>query len=494
MVRRVVTSQRFYEILVPVVTWLIITTPVWLSPFFPALVAYFIIVFDVYFFYKTFKTVVLATISYMRIKQANKINWYKRARFCASFDEINHVIIVTNYKETKRKLRITLDAIAKQRYAKNHIHIVLAMEEAEGMAAHDRAKKLISEYMTSVASITATFHPLKPGEEKGKASNETWAARAVSYMVAKKKWDPKNIIVTSCDADSVLDNQYLAYVTYQYLTDRNAQYKFYWAPLLLYSNYWKLNFFIRIQTTISSIMRLAFLSETSNLIQISTYSMSLWLLEQVDYWDVDIIPEDWHIFLQAFVKFGSVVETKPVYLITTGDGVSGKNFVDSIRNRYEQEKRWAWGVTDIPYAIQQFAHASHISIVDRFFRILSVLQTHILWPSSFFVLTLGATVPMFLNPYFKQTALGYLLPKVAGSILTMTTSFVLIIAVLDFQSKRHFLNKREMPKVPLLMLQWILFPILSPIISALLSSLPALESHTRMLLGKKIDYKVTKKS
>src|SRR3989344_3164545 len=368
MVRRVVTSQRFYEILVPTITCLIITSPVWLSPFFPALVAYFIIVFDVYFFYKTCKTVILATMSYMRIKQADIINWYKRASFCASFREIRHVIIVANYKETKRKLRITLDAITKQRYAKDRINIVLAMEEAEGMVAHNRASKLIAEYTQSIASISATFHVLKAGEEKGKASNETFAARAVSRMVAKKKWDSKNIIVTSCDADSVLDKQYLAYVTYQYLTDRNAAYKFYWAPLLLYSNYWKLNFFIRIQTTISSIMRLAFLSETSNLIQISTYSMSLWLLEQVDYWDVDIIPEDWHIFLQAFVKFGSVVETKPVYLITTGDGVSGKNFVDSIRNRYEQEKRWAWGVTDIPYAIWQFIHAPHIGIIDRFFR------------------------------------------------------------------------------------------------------------------------------
>lgn len=494
MVRRVVTSQRFYEILVPVITWLIITTPVWLSPFFPALVAYFIIVFDVFFFYKTFKTVVLATMSYMRIQQANKINWYKKASACASFDAIEHVIIVTNYKETKRKLIVTLDAIAHQKYDSKHIHIVLAMEAAEGLPARKRAFELIEQYKDKVGSINATYHALKMKEEKGKASNETWAAKFISSMARKKKWDSRNIIVTSCDADSVFDKHYMANVTYQYLTDISAQYRFYWAPLLLYSNYWKLNFFVRVQTTISSIMRLAFLSETHNLIQISTYSMSLWLLEQVNYWDVDIIPEDWHIFLQAFVKFGTKVETKPVYLITTGDGVSGKNFVDSIRNRYEQEKRWAWGVTDIPYAIRQFIYAPHINLTDRFLRILAVLQTHILWPSSFFVLTLGAMVPVFLNPYFKQTALGYLLPKVAGSILTLTTSFVLIIAVLDFQSKRRFLNKRENAKVPLLLLQWVLFPVLSPIISMFLSSLPALESHTRMLFGKKINYKVTKKS
>ena len=43
--------------------------------------------------------------------------------------------------------------------------------------------------------------------------------------------------------------------------------------------------------------------------------------------------------------------------------------------------------------------------------------------------------------------------------------------------------------LPLLFVQWYFLPI----ISFLFSSLPALEAHTRMLLGKKLEYKVTEK-
>jgi len=57
----------------------------------------------------------------------------------------------------------------------------------------------------------------------------------------------------------------------------------------------------------------------------------------------------------------------------------------------------------------------------------------------------------------------------------------------------RFMKKGEIKKFPYLVIQWVLFPLFSPIISAFLSSLPALESHTRLLLGKKLNYKVTQK-
>ena len=368
------------------------------------------------------------------------------------------------------------------------------MEEAEGLTAHTRAQRIIEDYTQKFASMEATYHILAAHEVRGKASNENYAGRIIAQRVAQEHLDSAKVIVTTSDADSVFDRQYIAYLTYAYHLDPNRNYHFYWSPLLLYGNYWDLNFFIRIQTTISSILRLGFLAEEQNLIQISTYSMSLWLLQEVNFWDADIIPEDWHIFLQAFVKFGPRVQTKPIYLITAGDGIIGDNVLDILKNRYDQEKRWAWGVTDIPFAMSEFLKTAQIPFWDKVFRLLSLFETHILWPSSFFILTIGALIPPLVNPYFKTTTLGYLLPRVAGGILTLTTSFVIVIAYLDYQAKRQFLHKREFKRVTQLMLQWILFPILSPIISAVLSSVPALESHTRMLLNKPIDYKVTKKA
>jgi len=485
--------RRFFEILIPLFTWSLITLPVWLSPFHPAVAAYFIIVFNVYFFYKSLKTVILATVSYINIDKSRQVNWLAKARKIENFDRIKHFFIIPNYKEGYAKVKKTLENLAEQKYPVKNIYIVLALERSEGQEAVTRFQRLFRNFRHRFGGFYATYHVLKPGEEKGKASNEAYAARFVSQWVKKRKLDPLNILVTSCDADALMDPQYCSYLTTNYLLDQNGRYHFYAAPVVLYNNYWDLNFIIRLQTTISSILRMSMLSDRHSLIQISTYSMSLWLLESVDYWDVDIIPEDWHIFLQAFFKYGIKVRTVPVYLLCTRDGVRGKNLWDSFKSRYEQEKRWAWGVSDIPYALEKMFQSPQIPFLDKFFRLFGIIEGHILWPSSFFLLTLGASIPALVNPYFKRTVMGYVLPKVAGGILTLSVLFVLVIAYLDFQAKHRFMKKGEIKKFPYLVIQWVLFPLFSPIISAFLSSLPALESHTRLLLGKKLNYKVTQK-
>lgn len=467
--------------------------PIWLSPFHPAVVAYIIIVFDVYFLYKTLRTVIMATISYVRVTNAKKISWLPLAKRNKRFSNIAHFVIITNYKESYAKLKKTIETLAMQKYPLHRVFIVLGMEKSEGEIGIKRAENLMGYFNSTFGGVFATYHELLEGEAKGKASNESWAAKWISQKIKEMGIPSEDVLITSCDADSIVDEQYLAYLTNEYVGDKNGRYRFYWAPVLLYNNYWKLNFFIRMQTTISSVLRLAFLSDKYNLIQISTYSMSLWLLESVNYWDTDIIPEDWHIFLQAFFKHGAVVQTKPIYLVTTRDGVWGENFLAAFRNRYEQEKRWAWGVSDVPYALEQFVKTYRASFFEKVFRIIGLLETHIFWPSSFFILTIGANVPVLINPQFKRTVLGYLLPQIAGGILTFATSFVLIIAYIDYMAKHKLMGRPEYKKAPLLVMQWVLFPLLSPIISAFLSSVPALESHTRMLFGRKMEYKVTRK-
>lgn len=487
------TLKRFFEILIPLFTWALITLPLWLSPFHPAVVAYFIIIFNVYFFYKSLRTVIMATVSYININRSKRIDWYGRVQKLTGFAEIRHFIIIPNYRESYQKVKKTLDNLARQRYPLKNIWIVLALEKSEGQTAVRRFLALKKNAGGAFGGFLATYHQLLPGEEKGKASNETYAAKEISRLAKRKHWDSQKVLITSCDADGLLDEQYFAYLTTNYLLDDKRIYHFYAAPVVLYNNYWQLNFVIRLQTTVSSILRLALLSDKNNLIQISTYSMSLWLLESINYWDVDIIPEDWHVFLQAFFKHGARVKTVPIYLLCTRDGVRGKSLWDTFKSRYEQEKRWAWGVSDIPYALDQVFKTPQIPLPDKIFRLSSIIEGHILWPASFFLLTVGANIPALVNPYFKRTVMGYLLPRVAGSILTLSVMFVLAIAYLDFQAKRRIMKRSELKKFPLFVIQWLLFPLFSPFISAFLSSIPALESHTRLLLGKKLSYKVTKK-
>lgn len=481
--------KRLLEITFPVITWLIITLPVWLSPFHPAIVAYFILTFDVYFFYKSLTTTIYSTVSYFKLKKLSRINWLSKSKKLGDFSKIYHAVIITNYKETTEKVRKTLEYLTKQDFPKKRIFIVLAMEKREGKEAQKRAKQLISELGKEFGLLTATFHPNLPGEIRGKASNSTWAAKAISKEIKKRKIDPNFVTITSCDADSLFPKKYFSYLTYVYLTDKDRYFHFYWAPVLLYSNFWEIPLPIRIQATISSIARLASLSRSDNLIQISTYSLSLKMLETIGFWDTNIIPEDWHIFLQAFFNLGEKVKTIPLYLTVSRDAVNSNNLLNTFKSRYEQERRWAWGVTDIPYALKKFFTSSHIPFLPKFFRVVYIMETHLFWPTSFFIITLSASIPAIINQAFSRTALGYNLPRMAGLILTVTTLFLVVLIFLDAKSRPRRPASYSISKTPLLIFQWILLPV----VSFLFSSLPALEAHTRLLLGKRLEYKVTKK-
>lgn len=480
--------KRLFEIVFPLTTWVIITLPLWLSPFHPAMVAYFILAFDVYFFYKSLTIAVYSTLSYLKLQKLSKINWLAEAKKLNNFPVIYHSIIITNYKESTGKIRKTLQYIAKQDFPTNRLIIVLAMEERE-QEANQRAKILIDEFKTTFKSIFATFHPDLIGEVKGKASNSAWAAKHLSKFIRKKGLHPEFVTVTSCDADSLLPSKYFSYLTYAYLTDSLRAYHFYWAPVLLYSNFWEVPLPIRLQATISSIIRLAGLSKPDTLIQVSTYSLSLKMLENIGYWDTDIIPEDWHIFLQAFFTLGKKVRTVPIYLVVSRDAVNSTSLLKTFTSRYEQEKRWAWGVTDVPYALHKFVTDRNIPFFSKFFRIFYVVETHLFWPTSFFLLTLGASIPALINPVFSRSALGYNLPKMSGIILTVTTVFLVILIIIDAKSRPKKPASYSVAKTPLLLFQWLLLPA----ISLLFSSLPALEAHTRLLLGKRLEYKVTEK-
>ena len=473
----------------PLTTWLIITLPIWLSPFHPVWVAYFILAFDVYFFYKSLSVTILSTISYFRMKKYEKVDWRKKAEKVEGFKDIYHTIIITNYKETVEKVDKTLEFLANQDFPLKRILIVLAMEKREGETAVTRANILIEKYKTKFGYIGAVYHPDLLNEVKGKASNSTYAAKFISEVVREKNIDPSKVTVTSCDADSLIPSKYFSYLTYLFLTDKDRYFHFYWAPVLLYSNYWEVPLPVRIQSTIFSIVRLSILSRPDSLIQVSTYSMSLNLLEKVGYWDTDIIPEDWHIFLQAFFGLGEKVKTIPVYLIISRDAAYGKTFMASMKNRYEQEKRWAWGITDVPYAIKRFFTTPTIPFFPKLYRVFFVVETHLFWPTSFFLLTLAASLPALVNPVFSRTTLGHNLPHLSGLILTITTSFLVVLILIDAKSHPKRPAHFSVAKTPLLIFQWVLLPV----ISFFLSSLPALEAHTRLMLGKKLEYKVTEK-
>ncbi|MEK7597498.1 MAG: glycosyltransferase family 2 protein [Patescibacteria group bacterium] len=481
--------QRLLEIIVPISSWFLITLPLWLSPFHPALVAYFIIAFDLYFFSKSLSTTYSCVVSYNEILFHSQIKYYKKLLSQKNYKDLKHFIIIPNYKEPLHKLEETVQELIKNDYpVKENLYLILAFEKRETDASK-KSQYISDKYQNFFKEIISYYHPLKANEEPGKASNQTYAAKIVDKYVEDNNFDRKNVLITICDADSKLPKNYFSYLSFEYLRDKNRLFHFYWAPVLLYNNFWQLPFLVRIQATLSSILRLAFLSQKENLIQVSTYSTNLWLLKKINFWDTDIIPEDWHVFFQAFFTFGEKVRTIPLFTIVNGDAVLSGGTMKTLVNRYEQEKRWAWGVTDVGYVLKRFFQTPHIEFWQKLKKIIFIIETHLFWPVSFFILTISASIPPLINPSFRRTVLGLLLPKLSALILTLSSGMLILYIYLDIKLRQKVNMKTSASSLPLLIVQWYLLPV----VSFFFSSLPALDAHTRILLGKKLKYKVTEK-
>lgn len=484
-----IKSRRSIELMLGLTTWLIILSPVWGSFLFPVFTAYFILFFDMYWFYKSYQLVRTSYIATYKIKKAEKIDWLEKARKFENMNKVHHFLIMPNYQETFEKLDETLDNLLKQTFPIKQLHIVLAMEEREE-EGRKRANALIKKYEKKFGSVIATYHPDIPGEVKGKSSNESFAGKEVHKMYFEKgSFDIEFATVSSVDADSMFDRQFFSYLTYKFLSDPLRYNKFWQSAVVFYNNIWKVPSPTRIISFFGSLGRTSLLVQGDRLITQSTYSLSFKLLRDIDFWDTDVIPEDYRIFFKAFYRMKGNIWVEPIFLKTSMDAALSKGYIRSLKNKYHQERRWSAGVSDDPLFIKWWLTVPNVPFWRKTSILFHVILDHLLWPVYWFIITVAANIMPFINPAFSRTALGYTLPSLAGFILTLTVVAIVALMYIDYK------NRPENKYLPLR--RKLLFPfefLLMPVIGFFLSALPALISHTHLITGKRLDYKVTEKA
>lgn len=481
-------SVRLLEISVPLLSWLLITMPLWLSFWHPALVAYFIITFDVYWFYKSFSLAVNAIKSYVTLNAHIKVDWLSRAKAHPQFKNLYHVIIIPEFNEPIHILERTLTNLANQDLPREQMIIVLATEDKDPNAG-TVSQELKNEYGKTFKHFLVTRHVLKPGEVTGKSSNMAWATKEVVTKLDEWKISLKNTTVTSCDADALFHPKYFSCLTYNFLNDSDREYHFYQGAILFYSNIWRIPLPNKVFNTMSSIWNLSLLSQTSRFINFSTYSLAMSTAVESGNWSVDVIPEDYHMFFKVYFSKGPKVKTMSIFLPVLMDAAEGRGFVRTMVNQYNQYQRWAWGVSDIPFVIRGVLTQGEIPRTDRLRRLILILEHHVLWPANWFILTIGSTLPPLINPAFGRTVLGHNLSQLSSGILTLSFIFILVVITIDWRIKPPRPKEYAAWKLPFLYLQWLTIPV----ISFFLSALPGLDAHTRLMLGKRLEYRVTEK-
>ncbi len=483
--------QRLLEIFPGFVSWNLILFPYWGIFIIPNTVAFFILSYNIYWFYQSLQIAITAIISHLKIQSAAKHNWLKDAQKLEGFKKTKNLVIIPTYKEPLHILERTLESLCNQTFPQKQMIIILAMEKKED--EKERKKKiriLKKKFNGKFNALHFTVHQLMPGEVAGKASNERYASLWFKDKYIKtKKLDIKNIIVTSCDADHRYHPEHFSQLTYLFLKNPR-RYNFFWQPaILFYNNIWEIPALTRVTNTLGSIWNLAQLPRKDRLINQQNYSLSFKLLDDAEYWDPDKIPEDWGIFFKAFFRKKGQVEVEPIYTPIYVDAAQAVGFWKTLKNQYEQYKRWAWGVSDLPWIIKNYFSHKEISFFSKTTRLIYALWAHILWPVNWFTITIGLTLPTIINPAFGRTSLGYMVPKISSFVLTLALSFLAISLFIDRYYKPPIPKNFNLIKRVLIPFEFVLMPI----VGFFLSALPGIESHTRLMLGKYIEYKVTEK-
>ena len=483
-------SIRLLELLPPLAAMFLISLPFWGSYLIPQELSYFIIFFDVIWLYKSITLAINSYQSSKNIREAEKVNWLEKIVNLPHYKEVRHLVIIPSYKETAEKIQMTINAIGDQTFPRDRIFICLALEKREE-GILQKGEKLVGMNKDTFGGFYYTLHPDLPGEVKGKSSNQAFAVKEmVEKLIDKGKYDINYFTVSSCDADSLYDPQFFANLTHSFLTTEKPHLTFWQSATVYHNNFWQVPSFIRVISFFGTLWRTGLLVMQHRLVPNSTYTLSLRLLREVGYWDTDVIPEDYRVFFKTFFKKKGDIRVEPIFLKTSIDSAQASTYMGSLMNKYHQERRWSWGVADDAVYMRWYLTERGVPFIKKTRLLGGVLIDHILWPVNWLIITLSANLVALLNPNFTKTSLGYMLPKLSAFILTLCLISLLIMIYVDYTLQPS--KKDKKPKK----IRQFLFPlefVLMPIAGFFLSALPALITHVQLILGKRLEYKVTEK-
>lgn len=485
--------SRFYEILPGALSWSTLLLLLVFSFQLPAVVAVFVVLFDLYWLLKTIYLFFHLRYSFVRMRRAVAKDWAlevetldREGKAGMRGSDIYHLVVLPMYKEPLSLVRGTVEALSGAHYGRDRMFVTLATEEKGGDEDVATANAVAHEFRGAFAGFHVARHPFGlPGEIPGKGSNETWAAKeAVKIFVEARGIPYERVIVSVFDIDTRPGPDYFGVLTYKFLTEPNAGRASYQPIPLFTNNLHRAPVFARLIGFTTTFWNFMQQSRHEQLVTFSSHSIPLPALSEVGYWHTGIVSEDSRIFFQCLSHYEGDWRTVPLYYPVTMDAVEGENLPRALANLYRQQRRWAWGIENVPYLLGEFTKKSGISLRARIFWTFNLLEGFYTWATASFIIFFFGWFPLLLGGRdFNATVLSYNLPTVTGTLINMSVLGIVAFAVLSATLLSPRLNwERKNAWTSLLyVVQWFFLPFTLLV----WSGVPALDAQTRMMLGGK---------
>jgi len=487
---------RFLEIFPGATTWVALITPIVFSFFWPAAVATFVLLFDLYWLYKSILMGYHLVAGYYSYRHETRVDWLERLKkiqvdeMTPSWRKIYQAIIFATYKEEVETLVPSFQAIVDSDFPNNRIIMVLATEKRDAERARRNAKILGDKFGNKFFQFIVTEHPDIPGEVKAKGANVKWAAKHLQKFIDSRNIPYENVIVTTCDADTRIHPKYLSCLAYKYLANPNRTRRSF-QPIPLYNNnIWQAPALSRLIAFGNSFWQLIEATRPWRLINFSTHAMSLKTLVEMDFWDTTVVNEDSRQYWRAYFKFDGDHEVVPIFVPIYMDAVLAENYWQTIKDQYLQKRRWYYGVEHFPYVVTEAIENSRIPFWDRLVKIYRLFEANYSLATSSIYIAVIAWLPILFGPGFSETVLAQNLPTIIRVLLGLTwvglVASMIISTLLLPPRPKGYGRRKSLEMVT----QWILIPITA----ILFSSFPAIDAQTRLMFGKYLTFRVTKKA
>lgn len=491
---------RFLEMLPGILAWSTFAIIIVGSKFFPEQISLFLIAFILFWFLRTIYLFFLLRSGFKQTKRNEHEPWDKKLELLSfprptlpsvsSWKDLWHLVILPTYQEPYEVLKDSLEALLQSGYPTRKMIVVVAFEQREGQAAQEKAKRIEKEYQKQFGHFLCTFHPDMPGELAGKGANETYAAKQVKEkLIDPLKIPYAHIIVTVLDADTRVGKNFFNCLSYHYLTcEKPLRSSF--QPVPIYTNnIWDAPPLVPVISFSTTFWQMIQQSRPEILITFSSHSMGFQPLVEIGFWQENVVSEDSRIFYQCLLYFDGDWSVEPLHFPVYMDANIAPTFWQTMKNQYKQQRRWGYGAENIPYLLFGFLKNKRIHWRKKWQYGFNIIEGFHSWNTHSIILFVLGWLPIILgNHSFKFTILSYNLPQIAGLFMRVATIGVFISAYLaNFLLPQEPKTRKKLSRLSIAF-QWLLGPLV-----IFLSTIPALEASTRLMLGKYLGFWVTPK-
>ena len=485
-------EYRWLEMIPGGLIWGSFVLAVVLSFVAPLWAVIFIILFDTYWMFRVLYFVFYVTVSWRRYKRLSRKDWAQDVERIPGWRRIHHLVFLPMYGEDISIIRTTIKALRDCAYHNDRLLVVLAGEGREEKRFRLIQHQIEKEFRGVFGALWFTLHPDGlPDEIPGKGSNLNWAAGEVARHLATTLSDvpPEDLVVTSFDVDTVAPKHYFSYLTYLYLTvphPTRASYQ----PLTFFSNnIWHAKAPVRVGAFGTTFWLMTELARPDRLWTFSSHSMSWRMLLDVGFWQKNIVSEDSRIFLQGLIHYDGDYRVVPMYIGVHMDAVTGSTYMESLKNLYIQQRRWAWGVENLMEMYKGFRAHPAMPFRTKMRYFWNQMEGMYTWATAPILIFLMGWLPLFIagqNP----SAVVQAAPATLEFIMRIATLGVFVSAIYSMTLLPGRPVGRGVFSWLVMLVQWALLPITFVIFGAF----PSIDAQTRLMLGHYLGFHVTKKA